>query len=373
MGRANIRRGTVTSNRNLSKATVSLSIANQRLHNQRMSRAGPGSAARLVAWLGAVQAQEYAPARWGLGLRLSPRWTDAKIARSIDRGEILRTHVLRPTWHFVARADIRWMLELTAPGVHRRMSTYNRQLGLDTAVMTRAMGIIERALGDDGCLTRGELGERLERSALPCRSTHLAHIVMHAELEGVICSGPRRGKQLTYMLLAGRAPDARTLPRDEALGELARRYFQSHGPATIRDFVWWSGLKTTDAKRGLEILGAKSKDVDGLRYWTVGRMPAVRSGRKPTVLLLPIYDEYLVAYRDRLVVPHSLYAWSGGVGIRHSLVIAGQLAGTWRSVLGGGKTVIEVEPQRRLNTSERRALVRAVARYQRFLGTPVSL
>lgn len=352
---------------------MSFSIADLRLQNQRITRAGPGSAGKLVAWLGAVQAQEYAPARWALGLRLSPGWTDARIARSLDRGEILRTHVLRPTWHFVARADIRWMLELTAPGVHRRMSTYNRQLGLDPAVMTRATGIIERTLGDDGCLTRGELGERLERAALPGRSTHLAHIVMHAELEGVVCSGPRRGKQLTYMLLPGRAPDARTLPRDEALGELARRYFQSHGPATIRDFVWWSGLRTADAKRGLESIGARSHDLDGLRYWTLGRMPAGKSRRKTTVLLLPIYDEYLVAYRDRLVVPHSLYAWSGGVGIRHSLVIGGQLAGTWRTVSGAGKTVIEVEPQRQLTTSERRALVQAVARYQRFLGTPVSV
>ena len=129
---------------------MSFSIADLRLQNQRITRAGPGSAGKLVAWLGAVQAQEYAPARWALGLRLSPGWTDARIARSLDRGEILRTHVLRPTWHFVARADIRWMLELTAPGVHRRMSTYNRQLGLDPAVMTRATGIIERTLGDDG-------------------------------------------------------------------------------------------------------------------------------------------------------------------------------------------------------------------------------
>jgi Winged helix DNA-binding domain len=353
--------------------TVNASIADQRLHNQRITRPSQGNPAKLVAWLGAVQAQEYEPAKWALGLRLPPAWTDERITRSIDRGEILRTHVLRPTWHFVAREDIRWMLELTAPQVHRRMSSYDRQLGLDASVMTRATGIIERALGDGGCLTRLELGAELRRSGLPGSSTHLAHIVMHAELEGVICSGPRRAKRVTYMLLADRAPDARSLPREEALAELARRFFQSHGPATIRDFVWWSGLRTADAKRGVEIIGAKSHEVDGLRYWSTGRVSAGRALRKTGVLLLPVYDEYLVAYRDRLVVPHSLYSWSEGVGIRHSLVIGGQLGGTWRAVPGSGKTILEVKPVQRLTPSERRALAEAAARYQRFRGTPVSL
>jgi hypothetical protein len=352
---------------------VRASIAGQRLANQRIIRPGPGSAARLVQWLGAVQAQEYGPAKWALGLRLSPAWTDAKVARSIDRGEILRTHVLRPTWHFVARGDIRWMLELTAPHVQRRMSTYDRQLGLDATVMTRAMGIIERALGDGGCLTRIELGAHLTRAGLPGKSTHLAHIVMHAELDGVICSGPRRGKQLTYMLLADRAPQARRLQREEALAELARRFFQSHGPATVRDFVWWSGLPTGDARRGLEMNGAKSVEVDGIRYWTVGRAARLRPRSQITVLLLPIYDEYLVAYRDRFVVSHSLYSWARDVGIRQSLVIGGQLAGSWRTLPRSDSIALEVEAERRLSPAERRALARAVARYRRFLGVPLSL
>jgi hypothetical protein len=352
---------------------VRASIADQRLANQRITRPGSGSAARLVQWLGAVQAQEYGPAKWALGLRLSPAWTDAKVARSIDRGEILRTHILRPTWHFVAGADIRWMQELTGAQVHRRMATYDRQLGLDAALMTRATGIIERALGDGGCLTRAELGTRLERAGLPGRSTHLAHIVMHAELEGIICSGPRRGKQLTYMLLAERAPSTRSLSREEALAELARRFFQSHGPATVRDFVWWSGLNTAEAKRGLEMTGAKSQEVDGLKYWTVGRAPNRRAERKTTVLLLPIYDEYLVAYRDRVVVPHSLYSWTASASIRHSLVIAGQLAGTWRTVERAAGHVVEVQARSRLTAGQRRSLSQAVARYRRFLGVPLSL
>ncbi|HEV7366820.1 MAG TPA: crosslink repair DNA glycosylase YcaQ family protein, partial [Gemmatimonadales bacterium] len=163
-----------------------LSIADLRLHNQRVTRPGSRGAENVVAWLGAVQAQEYGPAKWGLALRSSGGATDAAIERAIDRGRILRTHLLRPTWHFVTPADIRWMLELTAPQVHRRMSTYGRQLGLDAGVMNRGVGVIERALGDHGFLTRRELGAELGRAGLPAGTIHLAHIAMYAELEGVI-------------------------------------------------------------------------------------------------------------------------------------------------------------------------------------------
>jgi hypothetical protein len=320
-----------------------------------------------------VQAQEYAPARWGLGLRLPPGATDAAIERAVDKGLILRTHVLRPTWHFVTPADIRWMLELTAPQVHRTMSTYDRQLGLDAAVMTRATGIIERALGADRYLNRLELGAHLERAGLPGKSTHLAHITMYAELEAVICSGPVRGKQFTYALLADRAPGAPRLSREEALAELALRYFRSHGPATIRDFAWWSGLKTADAKRGLEMNRAKSLEVDGVRYWTVGRFPAGASKPKTTVHLLPGFDEYLVAYRDRHAVPHSLYANPSFRLSAGALVVGGQVAGAWRTIPGATGFVVKVEATTRLTTGERRALTQAAARYGRFVGARVSL
>jgi hypothetical protein len=324
----------------------------------------------VVAWLGAVQAQEYGPAKWGLALRSPPGPTDAAIEQAIDRGRILRTHVLRPTWHFVTPADIRWMLELTAPHVHRTMANYDRQLGLDAGVMTRSVGIIERALGDGGCLTRRELGAHLERAGLPGKSRELAHIALYAELEGVICSGPRRGKQSTYALLADRAPDAPRLPRDEALAKLTARYFRSHGPATIRDFVWWSGLRTADAKRGLEMNRARSHQVDGLTYWTLGRADISEPGRKSTVHLLPVYDEYLVAYRDHQVVPRPAYAFGD---FQHALVIAGQVAGTWRTILGRNGLGIVVTMVRPLTGGERRALAQAVMRYRRFLGIPVSL
>jgi hypothetical protein len=319
--------------------------------------------------MGAVQAQEYGPAKWALALRSARGITDAAVERAIAQGRILRTHVLRPTWHFVTPADIRWMLELTSPQVHRAMSSYNRQLGLDAAVMTRATGVIERALGDCRYLTRAELGTELEHAGLPGRPSKLAHVMMYAELEGLICSGPRRGKQFTYALLADRAPAARRLPRDEALAELTLRYLRSHGPATVRDFVWWSGLKTADVKRGLEMNRTRSREVDGLTYWSLTRSASRIPVPKTTVHLLPVYDEYLVAYRDHQAVPRPVYTLGN---FQHAMVFAGQVAGTWRTIAGRTSLVVDVAAQRRLTHAERRALAQAAARYGRFLGVPAT-
>ena len=347
-------------------------IAAQRLHNQSISRPAPRSPAGIVGWLGAVQAQEYAAAKWAVGLRLRDV-TDAEIERAFDAGRILRTHVLRPTWHFVTPADIRWMLDLTAPHIQRAMSYQWRQLELDARVCTRAIGLMERALAEGEYLTRGELGARLARSRVVATGNRLAHLAAHAELEAVICSGPRRGKQFTYALLATRAPRARSLPRDEALAELTRRYLQSHAPATVRDFVWWSGLSTADAKRGLEMNGAKSQIGDGLTYWTLGGSSA-GPGARAGVHLLPVYDEYVVAYRDREAVPHwpAAAVVRGNATFQNVLVIAGQIAGTWRAVRTE-RAAIEVAPVRRLSDSERRFLDATVKRYGRFLDAPVSL
>ena len=344
-------------------------IVSQRLRNQRLTRPGPSRPESVVAWMGAVQAQEYGPAKWALGLRSGPGITDAAVERAIARGRILRTHLLRPTWHFVTPADIRWMLELTGPQVHRRMAPYDLQFGLGPAVMTRAAGVIERALGDGQCRTRAELGSELERAGLPGRSSELAHIMMYAELEGLICSGPRRGKQFTYGLLGDRAPGARRLPRDEALAELTRRYLRSPGPATIRDFVWWSGLKTSDAKRGLEMIRARCREVDGSKYWSVNRSESRSPVPKATVHLLPVYDEYLVAYRDHRAVPRPAYTLGSFL---HALVIAGQVVGAWRPIPGRTKLIVDVAPQRRLTAAERRSLAQQVERYGRFLGVPAT-
>jgi hypothetical protein len=348
------------------------SIAARRLHNQLIARPRRLAPAELVQWLGAVQAQEYQPAKWGLALRLGGGNGDAAIERAIADGEILRTHVMRPTWHFVARDDLRWMLELTAPRVHKTLAVYNRNQGLEASAVSRAVGIFERSLAGGRYLTRPELGARLADAGFRVTSLQLSLLTMYAELEAVLCSGPRRGKQFTYALLSERAPTSRRLPRDEALGELSRRFFTSHGPATIRDFVWWSGLTTADARRSLEIIRARNESADGITYWTAGQVRVAAEPRP--VHLLPIYDEYLVAYRDRVAVPHgpgSVRSGLESITFQHAVISQGQVVGTWRTRTTGDGVAVGILPLKSLTAAERRGLEEEAVRYGRFLGVPV--
>jgi hypothetical protein len=353
---------------------MNVTIAERRLRNQHITGRALRRPADVVAWLGAVQAQEYEPARWALGLRMQDGAVAGDIQRAFDEGQILRTHVMRPTWHFVARSDIRWLLELTAPRVHRILSYYNRALELDARMLTRGAAVIERALRDGHHLTRAELADRLQRAGLPNEGNRLARVVMHAELEGIVCSGPRRQRQFTYALVAERAPKAVRLPRDEALATLGRRFFCSHGPATIRDFVWWSGLTTADGRRAIEMIRARREEAGGLTYWTAGQ-PRRGATRNQPVHLLPIYDEYLVAYRDREAVPHRpstiASATNASVTFQHAFVIAGHVAGTWRITRSAKGVTIHAVPLRRLTAIERRGVIAATRRYQAFVDVPV--
>jgi hypothetical protein len=352
-----------------------LDIAAQRLRNQRIDPPLRGRAAALVAWLGAAQAQEYPFAKWALALRLAGEATDADIEQDIDAGRILRTHVLRPTWHLVSPDDIGWMLELTGPRVHRHLASYTRRRGLERKTLARAATLFERALGGGQHLTRAELGGVLARAGITLDNFQLALAAVYAELEGVICSGPRRGKTFTYALLSERACGARRLSREESLAELTRRYFASHGPATVRDFVWWSSLTTADARRGLDMIGARRHAHDGLTYW---HMPGARAvvSPSPTVRLLPIYDEYLVSYRDRAAVPHGSGTIGSGaatVTFRHALVIAGQVAGTWNTGVHPTGVAVKVTPARQLTRREQSGIEAAAGRYGRFLGREILL
>ncbi len=245
-------------------------ITDQRLHNQHLNPPTRSDPAAVVGWFGAMQAQDYGMALWAVGQRLIGA-TEASLQRAFDDGAILRTHVLRPTWHFVTPADIRWLLDLTAPRVRQQVAYYDRQLEIDDALLSRAFGIIERALADGHHRTRSELAEALQVGQIDTSdSQRLVHFLMHAELSGLIGSGARRGKQQTYALLAERAPNATKLAREEALAELTRRYFSGHAPATLKDFAWWSGLTVADAKQGIESLAGElaSAEIDGATYWS---------------------------------------------------------------------------------------------------------
>ncbi len=344
----------------------------QRLSQQRLAGHHVATPEEVVGWFGAVQSQEYLGAIWSLGMRMGGETTDDVIERAFTEGTILRTHVMRPTWHFVAPADIRWLLALTAPRIKATMSYYDRQLDLDDTLYARSNEVIARALEGGKHLTRAELGKALAEANIVVAGQRLAHIVSHAELDAVVCSGPRRGKQFTYALLVERAPTARTLPRDEALAELTQRYFTSHGPATARDFAWWSGLTMADAQTGLKMVGSDltHEEIAGQTYWFPASLSPAPDASE-VAFLLPTYDELLVGYHGFGA------ALTGGNGngeraaFSATMVISGRVVGNWRRTITRGAVVIELAPFAPLTASEREAVSIAAGRYGAFLGLPV--
>ena len=350
-------------------------IINDRLRNQRLTGTPLASAADVVSWLGAVQAQEYGDAKWSLALR-ARHTSDEDIERAFTSGTILRTHVLRPTWHFVSPADIRWMLALTGPRISRAMGTYHRRFELDATVFRKSEKAIAGALRGGAQLTRQELKTALQRAGVNTEGVQrLAFLTIQAETDAVMCSGGRRGNQFTYALLDDRVPAARTLSRDAALAELTRRYFTSHGPAQLHDFTWWSGLTVADARAGLEMTGREltSETIDGRTYWSGKTVRAL--GRPQPAHLLGLYDEYLIAYKDRSAAfDHSRWTRGRALDPFSAPVIAGGRAvGGWKKKAAGSRVVVTVTPFGPLGRSETRAVEGAAGRYAAFLGLDLDL
>ena len=327
--------------------------------------------AETVGWLGAVQSQDYAGAKWAVGQRTRGT-NEALVEQACTDGMILRTHVMRPTWHFVTPADIRWMLLLTAPRVHALNAYYYRQNELDAPLLRRCTDIIVEALRGGNQLTRTELAEILAQSGIVASGLRLTCIMMYAELEAVICSGAMRGKQFTYALIDERAPAVPSLSRDEALAELIRRYFRSHGPATIKDFVWWSGLTVADANTGVDMVKSEfqSEIIDSKTYW-FSAVASVTPPVDPICYLLPNYDEALASYEDRTASTASEYLqrWNGeGNVLAHHLVFDGRLAGSWQRTFKRRTVILEVRPFSALTPPQERALEAAAECYRDFLG-----
>jgi hypothetical protein len=341
-------------------------IVRQRLRRQRLVGERFNDLAEALTFFGATQGQDYAEAKWSLGQRVDGV-VDSELDAAFDRGEIIRTHVLRPTWHLVVPRDVRWMLELTAPRVQRALGSNYRRLGLDDAVFARAHEAIERALEPGEPLILNELIEALEGAGIRGERLQHTHLVIHAELEALICSGPRRGKRHSYMLLADRAPDAIQLERDQALAELTGRYFKSHGPATIRDYSWWSGLTMADARRGVE-LARLGPGEDG---WYGLDGPDARVAADDA-LLIPMFDESVIAYQELRL------AFDGdrpdGLGpLIRPVLIGGHSVGTWKRVLDEDRVTVEVAPFAALDRGKVEALESATDDFGRFLGRRATL
>ena len=304
---------------------------------------------------------------------------DSEIDAAFNQGAILRTHIMRPTWHFVTPGDIRWIQALTAPHVHKKNGPRYRQLDLDNETFSRSHKILCRILEGKNYLTRAEIGSALEAQGIMAQGQRLAYIVMQAELEGLICSGPRRGKQFTYALMDERAPQVIQPDNDQALARLARIYFAGHGPAQVKDFAWWSGLTMKEAQAGLEMIKAELVEyaLDGLSCWSgeLAEFEPSASAVQPRAYLISVYDEYFIGYSDRSALLTEEDAQQmGAVGnaqLASLIIINGRVAGTWKRMLKKNDVQIQLFPFRALNKNEQRLVEQEAERFGRFLQKEV--
>lgn len=347
----------------------------RRMRAQRLTAPMAADPAAVVAWFGAVQAQDYQGAKWALTLR-APALTDAQLDRALADGTIVRTHGPRPTWHFIAQADARFVLAAVGPRVQARSQTMYRQYEIDAALMTRVSRVLEKLLGGGKFATRAAIARALAATGIEASSVRLGLIMLWTELEHVVCSGPRQGKQFTYALFDERVLNATRLSAEDARTALAARYVASHGPVTIRDFVWWSGLTVGEAKRAFEAVSPalRTEQIGEDTYWASQTQPKATRRDVPPVHLMPNYDEYFIAYRDRRptaalplpnapIDPMDSYA--------HLLCVEGRFGGFWRRTVGSRAVAVQLLPYRALNRGHLAAAREAAGRYAAFLGLPL--
>ncbi|MGE5848091.1 MAG: winged helix DNA-binding domain-containing protein, partial [Ignavibacteria bacterium] len=274
-------------------------IANLRLINQHIVGTKLKAPKEIVSWMGAIQAQDYPMAKWAVGLRLHGS-TDKEIESAFNAGKFLRTHVLRPTWHFVSADDIFWMIRLTAPHIKRSLRTRQKFLELDEITIRKSNKILEKLLSKREHLTRNQLFSGLEAEKIRTENQRGVHLLLDAELSCLICSGEVKNNERTYALFGERVTKTDSFTREEALAKLAEKYFSSHGPATLLDFVWWSGLPVSDARKSIEMIkhGFDSEKMGSQIYW-FQNSAALQVKSKDPCYLLPAYDEYLISYKDR--------------------------------------------------------------------------
>lgn len=350
-------------------------LIRHRLINQQITGTKFTRPDQIVSWLVAMQAQEYAMSKWAIGLRL-PGIKAEQVEKACDQGKILRTHLLRPTWHFVTPADIRWLLALTAPQVHAKSAYMYRQTSLDSKVFKKSNDTIARTLEGGHHLTRTELQAALKDNKIVADGFKLGYLMMNAELEQVICSGKRRGKQFTYALLSERAPKARTFTRGESLSELLTRYLVSRSPATLQDFCTWSGLSLKDAQLALESIKGKviSELIDGKKYWIATSSPSMKSksfNSDAGTFLMPDYDEYGMGYKDRSAIfdqeAHAAAVSRGNPVFNRMMIVDGKITGTWKAGMEKKKLTIQTVPFKALNKVNYAKIDRAVERYRTFV------
>lgn len=345
-----------------------------RLHNQHLVRTRREKPADVVRWLGAVQAQDYPGSLWAVGQRTGR--TEADVEQALRDKGIVRTWPMRGTLHFVPAADVRWMLGLLTPRIVARTAAMRRRLEIDGATLARAAKVIVGALQGGRQITRAALYRLLESSSVSPAGQRGLHILWLLAQDGLICFGPRQGKQHTFALLEEWLPGVSTLPRDVALGTLAERYFSSHGPATLKDFSWWSGLTVSDARHGLEMARSRliGDDVGGASCWMTPSSRRHTGAR--ALFLLPGFDEYMVGYADREA---ALEAARPGRPITAAEALSplilrdGRVIGTWRRTRDTDAVTVTPSFFARPPRKDRKAFEEAALSFGSFLDLTVKV
>lgn len=351
-------------------------IARLRMYNQGIQGRKFKKPEDVVRHLGAMQAQDFNGALWAVALRLEKPDIGA-VEKALASRKIIRSWPARRMLHFVAAADARWMLDLMLPLALKGMAPAGeRAYGLTQEVMTQAEKIVRKALKGGKALNRAELYEALDNGGVAPRGVRSPqdkffsptgrglHILVRLAHEQLICFGPRNGKEQTFVLLDEWLPRKEKFNRDEALKELVIRYFTSHGPAQIKDLNWWSGLSVKDIKSGIELAGNKlsSVEVEGKIYYMAPNQPKLKDSNEAH--LLPPFDEFMVAYKDRdasLEAVHAHHINPGANGMfAPIIVINGQILGTWRKKVAKKDIEITAHPFTKFSPAEKKAIDAAI-------------
>lgn len=343
-------------------------IIRHRINVQQLGKSGFTKAAEVVAWLGAVQAQDYFGSLWSVGMRMK-KSVEADVEKAIASRTIVRTWPMRGTLHFVSPEDVRWMLKYLTPKVIARTASYYRKAELNEKVFSKCAKLWIKALEGNKQLTRDEMYDVLERARISTANTRGLFILGHLAQQGIICFGPRKGKQHTFTLLDEWLPAYPMLKKDEAMAELALRYYRSHGPATIEDFMWWAGLTKADANAAINAIRSNlSAETFNDQTYLFSADLASPEIDPATTLLLPTFDEYGIAYKDRsAIIDPSDYKKVGGL-FTSSIVIKGKVTGSWRRTIKNDRVRIETKPFRSVTKAQRSSINKAIERYSKFVG-----
>jgi hypothetical protein len=352
-------------------------IAGRRLISQQIAKSAADRPEEAVRALGAVQAQDFLGSLWAVGLR-TPGATEPAIERALAERTIVRTWPMRGTIHLVAAADVRWMLELLAPRVVQRTASRRAQLEIDEPTVAASAALLSQALAGGRQLARGAIYELLGQHGIATANSRGLHILGRLAHDGLICFGAREGKQPTFALLDEWAPSARSLPRDEALAMLALRYFSGHGPATVSDLMWWSGLTTKEASAGLADAAAQlGREQAGGQTYYFAQDARAAAPAPDAAFLLPPFDEFLVGYRDRSAVIDTAgmeRVAPGSNGIFHPIVVlGGRVVGTWRREIKRDRVLLSFSLFGPLDSAQSAAVAAAGERYGQFLGLPAAI